>query len=118
MPALRRLVSLVTYSVVAGCGGETTSSVSTTPTLNATVIAASSIEFKPPTVNVALGGSVTFQFQDVQHNVFFDDAGEGAPDNIPQPTANASVTRTFDVPGRYEYHCHIHPQMSGVIVVQ
>jgi plastocyanin len=69
-------------------------------------------------VNLALGGTVTFQFEGVQHNVFFDDPGEGAPDDIPQPTANASVARTFDTPGSYVYHCHIHPEMTGTIVVR
>jgi plastocyanin len=117
MSYLGRISSVVAYSVVAGCGGSTTA-VDTTPVTAATVVAASSIQFKPGTVNLVQGGTVTFQFQGVQHNIFFDEAGEGAPDNIPQPTANASVTRKFDTPGSYVYHCRIHPEMSGVIVVK
>ena len=117
MSVFRRISSVIAYSLVAGCGADTTSSVPTTPVLAATVVAASSIQFKPPTISLAQGGTVTFQFEGVQHNVFFDDAGEGAPDNIPEPTANKSVTRKFDVPGNYTYHCHIHPEMSGTITV-
>ena len=118
MSVFRRISSVIGYSIVAGCGGgDTTTSVPTTPTLTATVVAASSIQFQPSTISLSQGGTVTFQFEGVQHNVFFDSPGEGAPANIPDPTANKSVARKFDVPGSFTFHCHIHPAMSGTIVV-
>ena len=115
MAAIRRLSPFIA-SFIAACGSDTGATGPTTPTAAATVVAASSIRFTPPTVDLAVGGTVTFQFQGVQHNVFFD-GDEGAPANIAAPTANASVARTFSTPGRYEYNCHIHPGMSGVIIV-
>jgi plastocyanin len=117
MIAIRRLSPFITGWLVAACGGDSTSTAPATPVPTATVTAASAIRFTPATVDLAVGGTVTFQFQGVQHNVFFDGDAEGAPANIPTPTANASVDRKFDTPGRYNYNCHIHPGMSGVIIV-
>ena len=28
-----------------------------------------------------------------------------------------TFSRTFSAPGRYAYHCHLHPQMAGVVIV-
>ena len=120
MPAFRRMGLVIGYCIASGCGGgdTTTPTRSPDPVLAATVVAASSIQFRPPTVSLVQGGTVTFQFEGVEHNVFFDNDPQGAPDNIATPTANKSVTRTFNTPGRYGYYCHIHPEMSGVVVVQ
>jgi plastocyanin len=118
MSLIRRISLFVACSTIAGCGGETTAAVSSTPVLAANVVAASSLEFTPPTVTLLPGGTVTFQFQSVAHNVFFDNDDEGAPQNITAPTANKSVTLTFNTPGRFVYNCHIHPGMSGVVIVQ
>ena len=84
---------------------------------NATVDATPQIAFSPATVTIAAGRSVTFRFGSVAHNVFFD-AVSGAPSDIPTATANASVTRTFNTAGTYPYECHLHPGMSGTVVVQ
>jgi plastocyanin len=62
------------------------------------------------------GGTATFAFGSVAHNVFFDGAA-GAPADIPGVNSNTSVTRTFTTPGTYVYTCHIHPGMTGRIVV-
>ena len=82
-----------------------------------TVQATPSLAFSPASLTVNAGGTVTFAFGSVQHNVFFD-AVPGAPANIEQPTSNASVDRTFTTAGTFPYSCHIHPQMHGTIVVQ
>ena len=113
----RRITPVIAGLVVAACGSDSNSTAPTTPVTTATVTAASSIRFTPPTIDLVAGGTVTFQFQGVQHDVFFDNDPAGAPANIATPTANAAVARTFDTPGRYQYNCHIHPGMSGVIIV-
>lgn len=89
-----------------------------TPTPTATVSATPAIQFTPGTVELTAGGTVTFDFGPVQHNVFFDNAPPGAPSNITAPSANESITRTFPVAGTYRYNCHIHPGMTGVINVR
>ena len=75
-------------------------------------------QFTPATINLAAGGTIEFEFGVIPHNVYFDDAPPGAPDNIAAPTFNTRVGREFRARGRYVYHCHLHPGMSGVIVVQ
>jgi plastocyanin len=84
----------------------------------ATVQATPSITFAPNTVNLLVGGTVTFAFGSVEHTVFFDNASAGSPANIGAPSANKSVTLTFGTKGTYVYNCHIHPGMSGRVVVQ
>ena len=80
-------------------------------------MATPAIQFTPRTVELTAGGTVTFEFGAVQHNVYFDDAPPGAPTNITAPAANETIARTFPVAGQYRYNCHIHPGMAGVINV-
>jgi plastocyanin len=84
--------------------------------MSATVSATPAINFTPSPLNVAPGGTVTFAFGSVGHDVFFD-AAPGAPDDIPGTNVNTSAMRTFLTPGTYTYNCHIHPGMTGTIVV-
>jgi plastocyanin len=120
--ALHRIVvPFVMVAIVAACGSSTSpqspsssgGSVVTAATVNATP----SIAFTPGNVNLALGGTVTFAFGGVGHNVYFDNDPAGAPAAIDGVNANASVTRTFGTTGVYNYYCHIHPGMRGTVVV-
>ncbi len=114
---------LVITALVAACGGDVTGysgggNTNDPPPPNNTVRAMSSLQFTPSSITVAAGTTVTFTFESVAHDVFFDNAPAGAPANISTPTANTSVTRTFPTAGRYVYNCHVHPGMSGVVIVQ
>ncbi|MEA3245115.1 MAG: plastocyanin/azurin family copper-binding protein [Gemmatimonadota bacterium] len=123
--ALMVMVALV--PLVSACGGGSGGYSSPTSTYNPgpttgggqanTVIASTYNTFDPTTLTIPKGTTVTFTFQSVGHNVYFD-AVTGAPPNIPDVTANASVTRTFSTSGTFGYECHVHPGMRGTIVVQ
>jgi plastocyanin len=80
-----------------------------------TVVATNSLVFSPNTLHVNAGDEVTFSFGSVAHNVFFD--GSDAPGNIDGINANTTVKRTFPTAGTYTYTCHLHPGMSGTVVV-
>ena len=117
------LIASLSIALLAACGGDEDSPTPTevvdpTPVQAATVQATPAQQFTPGRVNVIAGGTVTFDFGSLQHNVFFDNAPGGAPEGIPEPTANKSVTRTFATRGTFDYNCHLHPGMSGTVVVE
>jgi plastocyanin len=119
----RIVVPGVLTSLVAACGSSTNPYSSpqvdpgTTPTSSAQVSATPSLAFTPAAVALNVGGTVTFAFGSVGHNVFFDNDPAGAPAAIDGVNANASLQRIFPVAGVYNYYCHIHPGMRGTIVV-
>lgn len=110
---------LASFSLVAiaACGGASTQPVSD-PQPSATVNATSALRFTPTPVHITVGGTVTFAFGPVEHDVFFDNAPDGAPANISNPTSSTSVSRTFSRAGTFVFNCHIHPGMSGTVIVQ
>lgn len=116
-----RLLASTAVLAVAACGGDDDYSSGPepdpTPVQAATVDAAPSIRFTPGEVNLVRGGTVTFRFGGVPHNVFFDDAPAGAPEDIEGTRTNESVARTFGTAGTFGYECLIHPGMRGTVIV-
>jgi plastocyanin len=119
----RRVGLLAMAVMLAACGGSGTPTSTTTttppsqPSTTATVAAQPSLSFSPRTVTIVRGGTVTFSFGTVAHNVFFDNQPAGAPANIPGDNANTSKSLTFQTTGTFIYNCHIHPGMQGTVIV-
>jgi plastocyanin len=82
----------------------------------ATVAATPGLAFDPADVDITSGGSVSWEFGSVAHNVFFD-AVAGAPANITGQNQNTTIARTFATAGVFAYHCAIHPSMTGTVAV-
>jgi plastocyanin len=114
--------ALASLAAVAACGGDSPTApgdpVDPAPVPAATVQATPSEQFTPGRVILQAGGTITFAFGSLEHNVFFDNQPAGAPANITAPSANKSVTLTFDTKGTYVYNCHLHPGMKGTVVVE
>lgn len=70
--------------------------------------------FNPQNLTVAVGTTVVFKNNDsVTHTVTFD---QGASNGGLAP--GSSFSRTFTAKGTFNYHCSIHPSMTGQIIVQ
>ncbi len=72
--------------------------------------------FSPFLTTIAAGGTVTFRFGSVDHNVIFGNVA-GKPADI-QIIKNANVARTFNAKGLFPYDCTVHPGMSGQVDVK
>ena len=79
----------------------------------ASTVNAVGLSFSPAIVDIAVGGTVTWNGL-AGHDVTFDTGG--SPANV---SGASSGSRTFSVPvGTYAYHCSIHGSgMSGSVVV-
>ena len=78
-------------------------------------VAISGFSFSPGTITVSVGDSVTWTNSDAQaHTATADDSSfdTGAISN------GASKSVTFANAGTFAYHCSIHTQMTGTVVVE
>src|SRR5579884_471791 len=70
--------------------------------------------FAPGSITVAPGTTVTWTNTDsVAHTVTADDKSWGSG----SLSKNATYSFSFTQPGTYTYHCSIHPDMTGTIIV-
>ena len=84
----------------------------TTVTNQVTII---NLAFDPQSITVNAGDTVTWVNGDTTaHTVVADDGSFDSGDLAP----GASFTFTFAAAGTVPYHCGIHPQMTGSVVVQ
>ena len=81
-------------------------------------VSISDFAFKPASLTVKKGTTVTWTNQDdVQHSVV-PDAGDNSDfEGGPLLAKGETYEWTFDNTGTYEYHCGPHPQMTGTVVV-
>lgn len=71
--------------------------------------------FSPPNIRVVKGTSVTWVNKDTApHNIVFDNH-MAQSDILPAHSGNYSYT--FLTPGTYPYHCGLHPEMVGKVIV-
>lgn len=105
----------ITASVTAGGVTKTGSTTVTAQVaLNNVGVTTPVIAFSPPSVDVQAGGSVSWTFGSTAHTVTF--SSPGSPPDVPE-LQDGAAARTFPNHGNFNYHCSIHPSMTGVVQV-
>lgn len=114
------LLGLVAILALVGCtaakpatSGSTPATPATGTTGGSTTVTIKNFAFDPASVTVKVGDSVTFKNEDsTAHTVTGTnfDSGQIAP--------SASYSQKFDTAGTFDYHCSIHPSMTGTVIVQ
>lgn len=108
---------LITAIVIVSCGK---SSGYNSGSYNNPVPAANSISivnmaFSPASLTVTVGSNVTWTNNDnMTHTVTADDNSFDSG-NI---AMGSKYSKTFPTAGTYTYHCTIHPNMKGTIIVK
>ena len=70
--------------------------------------------YSPRTLTVQVGGSVVWTNRDSEKHTTVSDTGLWTSDIAP----GADFTRTFPTAGKFDFHCSLHPGMTGTITVQ
>lgn len=113
MKGLRVAGLVLAMTILAACGGSTSSTASQPAAPEGAVtVTLRNIAFNPVTVTIKAGQTVVWHFDDgsIVHNV--TGTGWRSPDQD-----SGYYTHTFTTPGRYPYSCTIHSGMDGTVVV-
>lgn len=101
------IVSLGLVVVAAACGGDDDAA----PTEPGVVIVDDNV-FRPKTITVAPGDTVTWQFEgNSAHNVTHDDFAS-------ELMKDGEFEHTFEMAGEYDYVCTVHAGMAGSVTVE
>ena len=72
--------------------------------------------YSPPSTTVAVGGTATWTNNDsAAHTVTFDASNLECGGEL---ATGETATAQFTSAGSFAYHCRIHPNMKGTVVVQ
>jgi len=71
--------------------------------------------YSPPSVTVAPGEAVKWTFQDSNPHTVTSD-GDGFNSDV--KSKGMTFTYKFEKAGSFPYHCNIHPEMHGTVIVQ
>jgi plastocyanin len=119
---MNRWVALITVVVVIiGLWFVLGNKKSTAPTSSSASVATDQVTiagkaFTPPNITIKKGTKVTWTNQDsVQHTVTEDD-GQNGPGAAPFDQGQ-TYSFTYDQAGTFHYHCAIHNEMTGTVVV-
>jgi len=70
--------------------------------------------FDPVTITVSANTTITWTNKDAVSHTVTSNTGLFDSGNI---QANGTYSHLFDTPGNYPYHCIIHPEMTGTVIV-
>jgi plastocyanin len=113
------LFAAVLAAAAAACDGDPAG-----PSVSYTSVAVADYTFGPDTVTIAAGRGVRWTNAGPSAHIVSADGGSftgtlGAPgmDAYGYPTGGGSYSKVFTTAGSYAYHCSLHVQMTGVVIV-
>jgi plastocyanin len=71
--------------------------------------------YTPTTLNTTVGATITWTNMDSVAHTTVSNTGVWNSNNI---STNGTFSFQFTAAGTYQYHCTIHPAMTGTVVVQ
>jgi plastocyanin len=112
-------------AALAACGGgdkKVDVSSATTTTAGAAAPTTDKVQvkdfsFKPKTVTVKAGTTVTWTFDDSADHTVASKSGESEIPESPKLKGGGTYTHTFAKAGSFAYLCTIHNSMTGSVVV-
>ena len=111
--ALTAIAATLLFGSAALAGGGCHAMDSTTSQARGTSIDITQCKFAPVVLFAPVGTTITWAAHDqVPHNVV--GLGWGSTDLL---QAGLKMQNAFTTPGIYPYHCTLHPDMSGVVIV-
>jgi plastocyanin len=124
---LRRILSSLAVAgtaaaLLAGCGGSSSSGTAKPPTPSGgsssqgSAIKMNNFAFSPATLTISHGAVVGVTNDDSAAHTITADDGHSFDTGSIAPGASGKLTAPK--PGRYAYHCTIHPFMHGTLVVR
>ena len=106
------LISLIVLGMLLGLMGALQTYPVRAQTMSITI---QNFSFQPATVTVPAGTTVTWTNMDSTTHTSTSDTGAWDSGSIPQ---GHSFSFTFTQVGTFPYHCAIHPNMHGTVIVQ
>lgn len=97
-------------------GKSATAQVTVAPAPTTVTVNMPGTSFTPFHATLKVGGTVSYVFPSLAHNVIFDKIA-GVPADIPGQVSNQTVNRQFNTVSLYKYVCSLHPGMEGEVDV-
>ena len=120
---LRAAAAIGLVAGLAACGnGDSKTNTAATTAKGATGTATDKVEvkdfaFKPKTISVKAGTTVTWTFSDSADHTVASKSGSTEIPQSPESNAGKTYTHMFATAGTYDYVCTIHNSMTGTVVV-
>ncbi len=116
------LALIAALAVAAACGKSYTTATTynppntpNPPPSGAKSVTISDFAFTPASITIAKGSSVTWTNNGPSTHTVTAGDGSFNSGNLP---SGGKFSHTFSTTGTFAYHCAIHPQMTGSVVVQ
>ena len=114
------VVLLVITCLLAGCtsdDGNLALKAQEPPTVTDLIIIGK-MTFNPDVMVISPGTTVTWINEDSVAHTVVSDSGSEVSFSSPELGRDATFSFTFEKRGTYSYHCSLHPEMTGAIIVQ